>query len=244
VINPEFVPTNPGIVIRFAYIPAVFAGIFFIDTYRFLKNKQLKNFYIVFLVLLASIWTVESYSFQTFFKDGNTHYQQLVKHYPDDGSILLPLALQKAETGDFREALNLVNHALAVNERDQWIDISETAGLLKANLLIISRDELEGKKIALKILEETKKNDIKFFAWLVLSKYHEKKQEYTNALAMLKKAESIGETPDLFYRMSILYTKMKRYKKALFYLEKAKEMNPELPKYFELNQFILNKQSP
>jgi len=244
VVNPEFVPTNPGIVIRFAYIPAVFAGIFFIDTFRFLKNKHLKNFYIVFLVLLVSSWTVESFSFQTFFKDENEHYQQLVKHYPDDGSILLPLALQKAKTGNFREALNLVNHALAVNERDQWIDISETAGLLKANLLIISGDELEGKTIAMKILEETEKNEMKFFAFLVLSKYHEKRQEYTTALALLKKAENIGETPDLFYRMSILYAKMKEYKKALFYLGKAKEMNPKIPKYLELNQFILNKQNP
>ena len=85
---------------------------------------------------------------------------------------------------------------------------------------------------------------MKYFGYLVLAKFHEKKHEYSTSLELLEKAKSIGETSDLFARMTIIYVKMKNYKTALLYLEKAKEMNPELPGYFELKQFILNEQSP
>jgi tetratricopeptide (TPR) repeat protein len=241
VLDPNIVPSYPKIVIRFAYIPALFAGIFFLETLQFLKNRRLRTFYIVFLVLIAGIWTVESYRFQVFFKDGNQHYQRLVKDFPDDSSLLLPLALQKAGTGDYQQAFELVNHALDVNDRDQWLDVSELGGLLKANLLVITGEAAQGKAIAEKILGETKKNEMKYFGFLVLAKFHEKKHAYSASLELLEKAKSIGETPDLFYRMTIIYAKMKNYKTALLYLEKAKEMNPELPGYPEIKQFILNE---
>ena len=243
VLDPNIVPSYPKIVIRFAYIPALFAGIFFLDTLQFLKNRRLRTSYIVFLVIIAGIWTVESYRFQVFFKDGNQHYQRLVKDFPDDSSLLLPLALQKAGTGDYQQALELVNHALDVNDRDRWLDVSELGGLLKANLLVITGEAAQGKTIAEKILGETKKNEMKYFGFLVLAKFHEKKHEYSTSLELLEKAESIGETSDLFFRMTIIYAKMKNYKIALLYLEKAEEMNPELPGYPELKQFILNQQS-
>ncbi len=244
VLDPEIVPSYPKIVIRFAYIPALFAGVFFLDTLQFLKNKRLRSSYIVLLVVIAGIWAVECHRFQIYFKDGNQHYQRLVKDFPDDGSLLLPLALQKAKTGDYRQALELVNHSLDVNDRDQWLDVSELGGLLKANLLVITGEAAQGKTIAEKILGETKKNEMKYFGFLVLAKFHEKKHEYSTSLELLEKAKSIGETPDLFFRMTIIYAKMKSYKKALLYLEKAKEMNPEIPGYPELKQFILNRQSP
>jgi uncharacterized protein HemY len=39
--------------------------------------------------------------------------------------------------------------------------------------------------------------------------------------------------------MAVVCTRMKLYGKALQYLEKAREMNPELSKYAELKEFIL-----
>lgn len=244
VLDPNIVPSYPKIVIRFAYIPALFAGVFFLDTLQFLKNKKLKILYIGTLAFIAVIWAVECHRFQVYFKDGTQHYQRLVKDFPDDSSLLLPLALQKAKTGEYQQALELVNHALDVNERDQWLDVSELGGLLKANLLVITGEAAQGKTIAEKILGETKKNEMKYFGFLVLAKFHEKKHEYSTSLELLEKAKSIGETPDLFFRMTIIYAKMKSYKTALLYLEKAKEMNPEIPGYPELKQFILNQQSP
>jgi len=244
VIDPNIVPSYPKIVIRFAYIPALFAGVFFLDTLQFFKNKRLKTLYIGALAFFAVIWAVESYSFQVFFKDSTQHYQRLVKDFPDDSSLLLPLALQTAETGDYQQALKWVNHALDVNERDQWLDVSELGGLLKANLLIVTGKAAQGKTIAEKILGETKKNEMKYYGFLVLAKFHEKKHDYSTSLELLKKAESFGETSDLFFRITIMYAKMKNYKTALLYLEKAKEMNPELPGYSELKQLILNEQSP
>jgi tetratricopeptide (TPR) repeat protein len=244
VLDPNIVPSYPKIVIRFAYIPALFAGVFFLDTIQLFKNKRLKTLYIGALAFIALIWAVESHSFQVFFKDDFHHYNRLVKDFPDDSSLLLPLALQTAETGDYQQALELVNHALDVNERDQWLDVSELGGLLKANLLVITGNAAQGKTIAEKILGETKKNEMKYYAFLVLAKFHEKKHDYSTSLNLLKKAESFGETSDLFFRMTIIYAKMKNYQTALLYLEKAKELNPEIPGYSKLKQFLLNEQSP
>ncbi|HLP59874.1 MAG TPA: tetratricopeptide repeat protein, partial [Candidatus Deferrimicrobium sp.] len=96
----------------------------------------------------------------------------------------------------------------------------------------------EGKSIAEKILGETQKKEMNYFAYLVLAKFHEKRQEFPAALQMLEKAESAGETPDLYYRMAVVCARMKDFRKALQYLEKAKAMNPEIPKYSELKAFI------
>ncbi len=242
VLDPQIVPTNPRVALRFAYIPAVFAGALVVDIFQFLKNKKTKQIYIVFLAVMACTWAVESFSFQGYFKNKEEHYRGLLNHYPDDCSILLPLALQKAETGNYPEALELVNHALDVNQRDRWLDVSETGGLLKANLEVISGDALKGKTIAEKILAETEKPEMKYFASLVLGKYYEKRGEFTAAAARLKEAEAIGETADLFYRMTIVYVKMKEYDNALLYLEKTHALNPNLPRYPELKDFIINQQ--
>jgi len=244
VLDPRIIPTNPRIALRFAYIPAVLAGVFFIETMQFLKHKILRPVFIGLLILIAGTWAATSFRFQDFFKNEGHHYQKLVKYFPDDGSLLLPLALQKAGTGnpaDLSGALELVNRALAMNG-DRWADVSEPAGLLKANLLVVSGDPAqaaEGKTIAEKILAETQKKEMSYFAYLVLAKFHEKKQELPAALAMLEKAESIGETADLYFRMAVVCARMKDYGNALQYLEKARAMNPELPKYFELKEFIL-----
>ncbi len=244
VLDLQIIPTNPRIALRFAYIPAVLAGVFFIETIQFLKHKILRPVFIGLLILIAGTWAATSFGFQEFFKNEDGHYRQLVKYYPDDGSLLLPLALQKAGTGspgDLNGALELVNRALAMNG-DRWADVSEPAGLLKANLLVVSGNLAqaeEGKNIAEKILAETQKKEMSYFAYLVLAKFHEKRQEFPIALTMLEKAGSIGETADLCYRMAVVCARMKDYGNSLQYLERAKAMNPELPKYSELKELIL-----
>jgi tetratricopeptide (TPR) repeat protein len=246
VLDPAIIPTNPRIAFRFAYIPVILAGVFLMDTLQFLKNKKIKTLFIALLIVMSGIWAVETIRFQGYFKDSVGYYRQLVRHYPDDSTLLLPLALQKAGTRDYGKALELINHALAVNRGDRWGDISEPAGLLKANLMVISgntADAGEGRATAEKILLETKEKGMKYFAFLVLAKFYEKKQVYPFALEMLEKARNIGETSDLFFRMTIVCAKMKNYRNALLYLEKARSMNPALPKYHELKNALLNAQS-
>jgi tetratricopeptide (TPR) repeat protein len=243
VLDPELVPSYPKIVIRFAYIPAIFAGVFFIDTIQLFRNRRLKVLYVVLLCIIGSIWLVETYRFQVYFKNGNEHYQRLAEDFPEDGSIVLPLALLKAGNGEHGQALQLVNRALAAGKKDRWLDVSELGGLLKANLLVVTGKEEEGKTMAENILAETKKDEMKYFAFLVLSKYHEKKWDLAAALAFLKKAGGIGETADLFYRTAILHAQLKDYDSAFSCLEKAKALNPGLPRYGELKQILLNEKN-
>lgn len=245
VLDPEIVPSYPKIVIRFAYIPALFAGIFFLDTMKFFTNKRLKSLYIGCLTLIAVTWAYESVKFQVFFKDQHHHYNDydgLTRYYPEDCSLLLPLALITAQEGDYNKALQVVNHALEVNHKDRWLDISEMGGLLKANLLVISGEPERGRILAEKILAETRKGEMKYFGHLVLSKYHEKRGDLPTALAMLKKAEHIGETADLFFRLALIYAKMENYQQALHYIEKAMNLNPTVKKYVEFKRFILDLQ--
>ncbi|MCP4155200.1 MAG: hypothetical protein GY757_46170, partial [bacterium] len=174
VLDPEIVPSSPKIVIRFAYIPALFAGVFFLDTFRLLQAgsiKKIKHVFSALLVIIAGIWIVESISYQVYFKDTGNYYNRLAMDFPDDASLLVPLALQKAGAGDLAHSLRLLNHALEYNEKDRWMDVSVQAGLLKANILIINGRPEEGKSIAEGILKETDKEEIKYFACLVLAKY-------------------------------------------------------------------------
>ena len=241
VLDPELVPTHPQIALRFAYIPAVFAGVFFIDTFYFFKNKGLKILYTILLGCAAAVWMIEAVTFQSYFKNQHTHYTGLVRYYPDDCSLLLPLALRKAREGDYNRALALVNHALEVDEKDRWVDISQMGGLLKANLLVIAGDPHRGKALAEKILKETREKGIKYFGFLVLAKFHEKKGDLLTALRMLEDAENIGETADLYSRMVRIYIRMENYSTALRCLEKAKRLNPGLKKYREFKDFLLIK---
>jgi hypothetical protein len=242
VLDPRVIPTAPQVALRFAYIPAVFAGALFVDILRLFKQKRAKYIFTVFLVLIACAWAFESYIFQEYFKNRDRHYTKLVEHFPDDVALLLPLALQQAEKGEFPQALKLVNHALTMNTGNQWADISELAGLFRANLLILTGKDAEGKHEAEDILENTGKQEMIYFSHLVLAKYYERRMELTDALEHLKKAEAIGETADVFTRMVLVYMKMKDYENALRYLEKARELNPGLTGYLRLKDYIINEQ--
>ena len=220
----------------------MFAGVFFLDTFGFFKSRGLRKIYVVLLAVMGLSWVFTSVRFQVYFKDQNHHYTGLVRYYPEDCSLLLPLALIKAQEGDYKNALEWVNRALEVNDRDRWQEISEMGGLLKANLLIISGQPGEGKTLAEKILGETRKEEMKYFGYLVLSKYHEKKGEFAVALDMLKQAENIGETAELFFSMAFLYTELRNFPQALFYVEKAINLNPAVKKYVEFKHFIQDRQ--
>jgi tetratricopeptide (TPR) repeat protein len=243
VLDPEIVPSYPKIVIRFAYIPAVWAGVFFIETLKFFKSKKLRTFYIGLLVLIAVIWTFELFKFKTYFKDQYSHYNDvsgLTRYYGEDCSLLLPWALITAQEGDYTRALAVVDRALAVNHKDRWLDISEMGGLLKANLLVITGEGEKGKVLAESIMEKTRKDEMRYFGYLILSKYQEKKGELTVALRMLERAKEIGETADLYFRTALIYGKMGDYKRALQVLRKAGALNPGAQNYWELEQRLIN----
>ncbi len=243
VLDPEIVPSYPKIVLRFAYIPALFAGIFLVDTFYLLKNKRLRHYYVALLAIIAVIWGVESYRYQVYFKDSTNHYRRLTPYYPEDCSLLLPLALITAEEGDYGRALELVNRALVANEKDRWLDISDMGGLLKANLLVVTGDLENGKTLAEKILGETRSDEMKYFGNLVLSKYYDKKGDLAAALELLNKAGKIGETADLYFRMALVYAKMKNDTRALYYIEKAIVLNPVMKKYREFKDFLRGRQA-
>ncbi|MCP4216214.1 MAG: hypothetical protein GY765_16320, partial [bacterium] len=176
-------------------------------------------------IVIALIWGLEIIGHQPFFKDSDNHYLRLIDDFPNDPSLLLPLALMKAENKEYDRALMLVNNVLASGGKDRWMDASDMAGLLKANLLVAVGKGEKGKFLAHAILERTAKDDIKYFASLILAKYYEKQGRFTTALQLLKNAENIGETSDLFLRLTILSAKMKNIDNALTYLEKARALN-------------------
>jgi len=241
VLDPNIVPSYPKIVTRFAYIPAVFAGVFLWDTFSLLDNKRLKTIYIGLVIIISCVWISETLRFQGYFKDQYAHYEGLIPHDPGDSSLLLPMALISAQDGNYSRALELVDSVLEVNPQDRWLDVGDMAGLLKANLLVITGRGEEGKSMAEGILKETKEDEMKYYGCLVLSKYHEKRGEYTLALDMLKRAAQIGETADLYYRKSLVYAKMGVYPDALSELKRAKQLNPTMKKYNEFERFLRDK---
>jgi protein O-mannosyl-transferase len=240
VIDPEMVPTYPKIAIRYAYIPAIFAGIFFVESVKQIKHVNARKLLTGFLILVAVIWMAETIKFQGYYKNESRHYSDLLHYYPDDGSLVLPMALIKAGNGKTGEAIELVNHALKINDQDPWLDNYEMASLLKANLLIISGKSEPGKQLVNTILSKTHKKEMVYFGHLILATYYQKQKQFPLALQMLQKAREAGETADLYYRIALAHAYMKEFKQALEYLEKAKIMNPELSKYNQLKSFLLN----
>lgn len=241
VLDPEIVPSYPKIVIRFAYIPVVFSGVFFIETFGFLKQKRLKSLFIGFVAIIAFSWGVLSITFQDYFSDQSNHYKRLAVHHPEDCSLMLPLALIAAQEGLREEALILVNSALEANHKDRWLDVSEMGGLLKANLLVITGRLDAGKSLAENVLARSNKDETKYFGYLVISKYHEKRGQLPAALAMLEKAGKVGETADLHFRTAVIQAKMGMFQKALESVAKARRQSPSAQQYAELEKLLMQK---
>lgn len=241
-LDPLLVPSHPQVALRFVYIPSIFMGVFFTEIFGIYRKKIPLYVTVVLLSAVVLVCTWKVHRFKPFFKDDANHYGRLIKHFPDDGSISLPMALRKAGHGKYGEALTLVNGTLEAGKTDRWRDDSEMGSLLKANLLVLSGQPEQGKALAEDILGQTEKKEMRYFAFLVLAKYHQERREYGEALTMLKKAQAIGETPDLLYRMSVVSMQLNETGPALEYLEKAKHLNPQLPRYDALKQYILNRQ--
>ena len=239
VINPKFVPSYPTIDIRFAYISSVFMGAFFIETYFLLKNVNLKKIYVYLMVVFFLVCTSESLIFQSYMKDDKTHLEKLIMHYPDDSLLLITYSLELSNEGKYKKAFALVDRALKSKKYNRWTDPSRKGGLLKANIMIAMGNLEEGKAEVEKILKNLEKKDLKYFAYLILSKYYEKRKEFRTAIEMLKMAQKCGETSDLFFRMAVIYAQSGKYKIALGYLEKAKTLNPDLKKYQEFKKMLM-----
>ncbi|MCK4760961.1 MAG: hypothetical protein KAW12_02090 [Candidatus Aminicenantes bacterium] len=237
-LNPELVPSSPKISIRFAYMAAVFAGALIVDLAGLFRNIRLKRLYLVCIGILAAVWVFESITIQRYYKDEKTYYSRLIKYYPEDESLLLPLSFLKAGEGNYREALKMVNSALARNKGNRWLYLDETAGLFKANLLIVCGEYVRGKTLTENIIRETGRKSVKYDGYLILSKYYEKTGDFPAALEMLKNAAASGETADLFFRMALIYTGMRDYTAALEYLEKAKKIDPGIKNYEKLKALI------
>lgn len=238
VIDPKFVPSFPNIAMRFAYVSSIFMGVFFVETAQVLQNIRLRKIYTVLVAVLALFFTVETVTFQSYMKDDKTHFEKLLVHYPDDTALLVPYALLLSREGKYQRALAVVNHAMVSNESNPWIDVSEMGGLFKANLLIAMGNLDEGKVLVEKIYPTVRKDDSKYFAHLILAKYHEKRREIPAALGQLEKAGTFGETPYLFFQMTLMHAELGNFKEALRYLEKTKSLNPDMAGYEKLKSRI------
>ena len=244
VVNPELLPTYPKIALRFVYLPAVMAAAFFLETLFVFKNKWLKKVYAVLMLTLASIWLVQVIHFQNYYKNHNLHYQKLVIQHPDDCSLLLPWALIKARAGEVRQALQVVERALILDKGDNWVDISETAGLLKANLLVAMGALEQGKQLADTIVKNARDNGVRYNGWLIIAKYHEKKKDFAAALAALERGKQLGETADLFFRIALIYNKMDDFAGADQAIKKALHLNPENATFKQFQSYLQKKYPP
>lgn len=238
VLDPEIVPSYPKIVTRFAYIPAIIGGVFFLEAVRILRDRRLKRIIASLIILIGVSWGIETVIFQKYFKDKYTHYKGLIPFDPEDNSLVLPWALIKAQDGKNDEALELADRVLKADNESRWLDVSDLAGLLKANLLINKGELEQGKEIAEKILWETKKDEMKYFGFLVLSRYEEKKGNIRGAIETLKKAVKIGKTGDVFFRMAVNYYGLGDYKNAIFFLDQAVKEGGMDSQYEKLREAI------
>jgi len=239
VLNPEIIPSYPKIVLRFAYLPAVWAGVFFLESIRLIKTRFFKNSMIILLILIAISWGGQSFFFQSYFKNQFSYYNEadgLTRFHPNDCSLLLPWALLIAEQGNYSYALSVVERALKITAKDRWMNISEEAEILKANLLLLTGKREDGKKIALQAFFKTTRKEIKYYAYLVLSKYYEKSEKLKPALTMLENAEKIGQTADLFFRKAIILARQNEFAQALKTIAKAKALNPGNNTYQQLEE--------
>ncbi len=224
VINPDMVPSYPKIALRFVYLPVVFTGTFMLEAIFCARKRSLRILLIFFLIIMSTFWFVRSVGLQRFFEDQESYYNEingLTAYHENDSSLLLPLALNKAQKGKINEALQYIERALKFNKNDKWKDIRETGNMLKANLLIASGKRVEGKLLAEKINRETKEKEIKYFSYLVLAKYYEKEGELEQSLRLMNKAVEISETPDINFRIAVVLWKSGRINDALIHVDKA-----------------------
>ncbi len=241
VINPNILPSYPSISMRFAYGSSVFASILMGEL--FTKSLKFKNKAIVYTITLVLIffYSYQYLKFQKPFKSNKIYLKTLTKAYPNEGSLKLRLAYIKARKGKFKDALILTEEAIKLNNTNKRLYLKEDASLFKANLLLILNKREEARKIASQIYKNTKHNKSKYYAFLLLSKYYEKKRDWKKAIEYLLKAKKISENADLLFRLSLVYYYAGDYINSLHYLEKAKNLDSNLKYYYKLKNLILQK---
>lgn len=245
VLNPRIIPAYPGISFRFTYISTLFAAVFYTEILYYLKrgpengktgghnkkvrflsrglrdgNKLRSLLFVIFLVLLGGSFAVESFYYQVFFKN-EQQMDIIINYYPDEEQPLFNIALRKARQGDYHQALGFINAAIEKNKTNPWKSFLVQARLDKARLLLYLDRREEGRALLEQILNTSPETSHRFQAYLRMSEYYELKTDYATAVSMLRKAETMGQTPYLFYRCAYVLSLMGKRREALEIIEKA-----------------------
>ncbi len=237
VLNLNIILSYPLICMRFVYLPSIFSAILFAELLILLYKKERK--YVVILFIIFSLFIFYYFKYQPAFKGSDKNIEILSKLYPDEDNLKLQLAYIFAKKGYYKKALELTDKALELSNSNRWINIKADATLFKANLLILLKRDEEAKALIIETLKKYNKPKTKYYGYLLLSKYYERKSEYKTAIDYLKKAKDISETSDVLFRLALIHYYKKDYKNAFKYLEKAKKIDPMLKDYEKLKELIL-----
>ena len=236
-LNPELVPSTPQLAMRFVYLPAVFGGALLVDLGSRL-DRRWKPVLITFAVVAGFALAAVNRVYQDYFHNDEVFFSRLIPSYPQDGLLLLPMALKRATEKRYAEALDLARRGAEISSRGRWADTREMAALLEANVLLVTGDPEAGFRLAQRIQRETGQDGMRFKALLIQAKYHEMRRDYVRSLVALEQAEALGNTAELYLQRCLVLAKTGRSREALAAMEKARALNPELTDFFALSRIL------
>lgn len=240
VLNPVLVPSYPPVAIRFVYLPAVFGGALLVDAGLRLGRKW-KPVLTVVAVLSGMALTWVNVVYQDYFRNDEVFFSRLIPLHPEDGLLILPMALKRATEKRYVDALRLARLGAEISRQSRWVDTREMAALLEANLLLVTGDPGAGFGRAQQIERESTREGMRFKALLIMAKYHEMRNELAKSLAELDRAEKLGTTAELFLQRCLVLAKMGRWPEAEAAMEEARRLNPDLTDFTGLSRLLRSR---
>ena len=243
VMNPFLVPSSPPVATRFLYLPAVIGGALLVDLGLRLGRKRRLILLIAVLVMTGAL-AVVNLTYQEYFRDDEVFFSRLIPHHPNDGLLLLPLALKRAGEKRYAEALALLREGFRQESESRWVDVREMSALLEANLLLVTGDPEAGFRQAKRILRQTTQDGTRFKVLLIMAKYHQLRGDLQRGLAALDRAEELGQTAELFLQRCLMLARAGLWAQAETAMTRARRLNPDLTDYPRLLRLLRRRGQP
>ena len=237
-LNLYIMPSYPKILPRFAMIATVFAGSLYFETGELLSHRNLRRVYRIFLVLFFALMAIKVVQFQPYFQDDETNIRRRLSSTVEDVPLLSQKAIYAMKRGEFLQALAYADQALLEDQRDPWIDNADQIYNIRANILLLMGRIEEARHLIHRLIRTTDREDIRYYARILLAKTFEKQGDLPRALKTLRELDQYGDHIMTLKQKIVISARMGDFSRARALLQKLEKLNPNREEWENLKEYI------
>jgi tetratricopeptide (TPR) repeat protein len=156
------------------------------------------------------------------YKKAIEYFDKAIELDPSNSLAYANRANSQNQLDEFDQAINDADKSIELNAKNEW------PYAIKGNVLTKQQKFVEAEEILNKSIELNPKSGVAYFN---RGYFNEETKRYEDSISDYHKAEELGyaNLPTLYNNLAVGYRRMKDFDKALSYLQKAREINPDWP---------------